>query len=124
MKNMVHRSLVVLLALFAAVFLAAEAEACVTCENSECKAIQGDGALNCVSINWIFGSHCSLSGHCKGSSPKLQKTDDDPGVSTAACPGPGVTERSLHGLFGTRIEKHRVLVVRKTGALSPESQHA
>jgi hypothetical protein len=91
-----------LLGLLAGLWLAATpAQACVTCENSQCKG-SANGALTCDSGSlWIL-SWCTLSGHCDGGSKSSSPVDFGPLFSLR--PPRETIHRRVSDPFGVREE--------------------
>ncbi len=88
--------------------------ACVTCEDFQCKATQGNGAERCRS-NRRLGS-CHLRGHCQ-----VQGSVGGEGASSverASAPSsrpdlrPPRFERTVNGVFGTSIRKEQTVMAR------------
>ncbi len=101
-------------ALSALVFaaLAPGAAACVTCENQQCKAVVGSGALDCSS-GWFLGSYCHLSGDCKrtgGANTGIYIAPTGRDNAAAIRIDPGSAGWSARGIYGTRTRILRPVV--------------
>ncbi len=115
MRMTILRILPVALLLLAAGALAPDASACVTCENSQCRAIATSGALECSS-GWFLGHYCNLSGDCRvGSGIRLGPAKNGYGLAALSAPA-GPVRRSIRGMFGSRTETTRVDVARRVAS--------